>query len=74
MKIECIVERGSRENITYVGYVARETDDMVVLVFHDAQRAKPPFFAIKKDRIISRQELTPKKARTTKPKVLVEAI
>ncbi len=73
MKIECIVERGSRENITYVGYVTRETDDMVVLVFHDSQRSKPPFFAIKKDRILSRQELTPKKVRTKKPE-LVEAV
>lgn len=74
MKIECIVEEGSRENITYVGYVARETDDMVVLVFHDAQRSKPPFFAIKKARILSRQELTPKKERATKSKELVEAV
>ncbi len=73
MKIEQIVERGSRENITYVGYVTRETDDMVVLVFHNAGRSKPPFFAIKKDRILSRQELTPKKVRTKKPE-LVEAV
>ncbi len=73
MKIERIVERGSREEIAYVGFVTRETEDMVVLVFHNAGRSKPPFFTIKKDRIISRQELTPKKARTTKPE-LVEAV
>lgn len=74
MKIERIVEEGSRENITYVGYVSRETDDMVVLVFYDAQRSKPPYFAIKKARILSRQELTPKGVRATKPKELAEAV
>lgn len=72
MKIELIVEEGSRENITYVGFVTRETDDMVVLVFHNAERSKPPFFAIKKDRIIERYEL--KKVSAKKPKELVEAV
>lgn len=72
MKIEVIVERGSREDITYVGFVSRETDDQVVLVFYDAQRSKPPYFAIKKERIIERYEL--KKVSAKKPKELVEAV
>ncbi len=72
MNIELIVEQGSRENITYVGFVARETDDQVVLVFYDAQRSKPPFFAIKKDRILERHVL--KKVRAARPKELAEAV
>lgn len=72
MRIELIVERGSRENVTYVGFVARETEDAVVLVFHGAQRSKPPFFAIKKDRILERHVL--RKIPASKPKELVEAV
>lgn len=74
MKMEMIVERGSREDITYVGFVARETDDAVVLVFYDAQRSKPPFFMIKKDRIVERHVLRKVQAREAKPKELVEAV
>jgi hypothetical protein len=74
MNIELIVERGSRENIPYVGFVARETEDAVVLVFHGAQRSKPPFFAIKKDRILERHVLRKVQARIPKTAELVEAV
>lgn len=69
MKIECIVTEGSRENVTYVGFVQRETDDAVVLVFHDAKRTKPPYFVIKKARILSRFVLEPERVRASKKEV-----
>ncbi len=74
MRVEMIVERGSRENISYVGFVARETDEAVVLVFHGAQRSKPPFFAIKKDRILERHVLRKVAAQKAKPMELAEAV
>ena len=57
-KVECIVEQGSRENVTYVGFVFRETDDAVVLAFFEADHAKSPYQVIKKARILERHELT----------------